>query len=230
MALGVSTQGSPEHWIFVYDAATGTGFKKLQSGGQVSAIAFSKDDRYVAVAAWDNLTVYALPNFEPVFTDRFGDVVWGLDFDKSGRLVAGSFAGEVRVYDNQFRAIAKGQTSTAKEIVGVGFSPDGSRIAIGFNYGVGIEMFSADNLAALATLKAPLASKVLQTPRVAWAADGRTVFALASTEVTANTRRIIFSNGTYPRRRGNSSGGSALRISEGPAEYGHQYASCASGT
>ena len=159
LALGVSAQGSPEHWIFVYDAATGTGLKKLQSGGQVSAIAFSKDDRYVAVAAWDNLTVYALPKFEPVFTDRFGDVVWGLDFDKSGRLVAGSFAGEVRVYDNQFRAIARGQTSTAKEIVGVAFSPDGSRIAIGFNYGVGIEMFSADDLAALATLKASIGVK-----------------------------------------------------------------------
>jgi tetratricopeptide (TPR) repeat protein/WD40 repeat protein len=218
LALGVSAQGSPEHWIFVYDAATGTGLKKLQSGGQVSAIAFSKDDRYVAVAAWDNLTVYALPKFEPVFTDRFGDVVWGLDFDKSGRLVAGSFAGEVRVYDNQFRAIARGQTSTAKEIVGVAFSPDGSRIAIGFNYGVGIEMFSADDLAALATLRPPLASKVLQTPRVAWAADGRTVFALGSTKVTANfSTNYILKWDVSENVGGNSSRGSALQISEGPA-------------
>jgi WD40 repeat protein len=177
------------NWVALYDLNSGAPPRMHRISGQVSAVAFSEDEHRVAIATWKQVNVYRLPEFEVIATDLFPDVVWSLDFDPTGRLVAGSFDGQVRLYDkDRFWPIAKMTTSAGKQITNIKFSPDGSHIAVGFNTGSMVEILSAEELKQVTTLK-PTGAEYDEVSRVAWSPDGQTVFALATLPVKGTTEK-----------------------------------------
>jgi hypothetical protein len=100
----------------------------------------------------------------------------GVDFDGAGRLVTSCFDGYVRLYDTNGRRIAERKVEGGKEPFGVRFSPDGTRIAVGFNDRPAVAVLSGRDLAPLYRPKADLPT-IGNLSTVAWSHDGQWLYA-----------------------------------------------------
>jgi WD40 repeat protein len=107
-----------------------------------------------------------------------GGSVQGIDVDGAGRLAVTSVDGALRLYDRELRLIAKRDLSKEDVPLGVRFSPDGTRIAVGYYEIARVDIFSATDLKLIET---PLVARTPhQQPRllsVAWSLDGRYLYA-----------------------------------------------------
>ena len=63
---------------------------------------------------------------------EYGDSVYGVAFAPDDRLATTSLDGRVRLYDARFRRIAQQEMALGSRPSGVGFHPDGDRLAVGF--------------------------------------------------------------------------------------------------
>jgi WD40 repeat protein len=131
--------------------------------------------------------VYTLPDFRPVFEDNFSDVVWAADFDSDGRLAAGSFAGEVRLYDQDHRLMIQTSAKVSEQITDLRFSPDGTLIALGFNLSPGNEVLRMPDLSSASVLT-PVAGSSHEVARVAWEADGKLLTSMSESGAKAGAR------------------------------------------
>jgi WD40 repeat protein len=153
----------------------------------ITSLRFSRDGRVLAVGfgGSSGLRLFSVIrkgdtiDCSPAGNDSgYGEAVRGIDFDSAGRLVVSSFDGALRLYDREFKLIAKQILSREHAPMGVRFSPDGSRIALGYFEAARVDIFSAGDLKLLET---PLVGKTQnRTPRlmaVAWSPDGRFLYA-----------------------------------------------------
>ncbi len=109
----------------------------------------------------------------------YGDLVNDLDWQGEDRLAASCFDGQVRLYEivgaglRKLRSVA---TDSGKQPSSLRFSPDGARLAIGFEDAAAVEVRDAHDLSLLF---APDTSGVDDGAlnSVAWSADGRTLAA-----------------------------------------------------
>jgi WD40 repeat protein len=98
-----------EHTVQVWDAQTGTVWKKTQKGhrGHVWSVAFSPDSRFLASGSWDStIKVWDLKapdSAEPVTLRGHTGFVYSVAFSPDGRLLASGSGyadrGEVKVWD-----------------------------------------------------------------------------------------------------------------------------------
>ena len=119
-----------------------------------------------------------------------GGPVRALDMDGSGRLAATTADGVLRLYSKELRLLAEKELPKEEAPSGVRFSPDGTRIAMGYFRVARVDIFSADDLKLTATPEVPRTraqgTKLLS---VAWSADGRSLY--ASGWYTQRARNVI---------------------------------------
>jgi WD40 repeat protein len=101
---------------------------------------------------------------------------YGADFDRGGRLITSCDDGFLRLYDAQGRRIAKRKVAGGDQPFGVRFSPDGERIAVGFDDSAAVVVVSGRDLAPLYRPDTKLASK-RNLERIAWSRDGGWLYA-----------------------------------------------------
>ena len=107
-----------------------------------------------------------------------GGSVYGIDVDGAGRIAATSVDGTLRLYDRGLRLIAKRDLSKEDVPLGVRFSPDGVRIAVGYYETARVEIFSAADLKTLETPHVPRTPhRQPRLPSVAWSLDGHYLYA-----------------------------------------------------
>ncbi len=166
--------------IYIFDRESGKLTKRISGLPQVILhLTYSKDGKFlVATLGWKNgIRSYQTFDCTLVAEDRlYGDASVCADFDKQGRLVTSSFDGYIRLYDQNFRLIAKEKAKSGKRSSSVSFSPDGSKIAVGFLDSVKMDVLSGKDLAFLYT---PDASGMREGAifTVAWSADGKFLYA-----------------------------------------------------
>jgi WD40 repeat protein len=172
-----------QHNIYVIDRASGALQSRLPGlPFVVYHLAYSLDGRLLvaALASKGGIRVYdASHGYEPLPSDAaYGDYCYWLDFDGQGRLVTTSYDGFVRLY-----AAGRYDTSIAK-VKGRGgnrpysavFSPDGQRVAVGYDDSTAVDLLSGQDLAFI---------QAVDTSGVAgqnifitgWSADGGYLFA-----------------------------------------------------
>jgi len=143
-------------------------------------LAWSSDGRRLAIALWgaNGIRVHATtPPFAELGRDAdYGDTSYSVDFDPAGRLVSTAFDGKLRLYDANLRLLMPPQPSDGgSQPYFARFSPDGARIAVGFNDSTALRIVSGRDLRVW---KSPDTSTTNgQLCIVAWSADGRKVFA-----------------------------------------------------
>jgi WD domain, G-beta repeat len=136
--------------IYLFDRASGGMVKRLVGLPSVIChLAYSKDGSFlVATLVGENgIRVYRTSTWELINEDsRYGASSYGADFDEKGRLVTCCDDGCIRLYDSPFSRTPKVKVPGGKEPFSVRFSPNGTKIAVGFFNSTRVDVLSGANL------------------------------------------------------------------------------------
>ncbi|MBI5967818.1 MAG: hypothetical protein HY882_08185, partial [Deltaproteobacteria bacterium] len=112
--------------IYIFDRESGRLTKRIAGISQVILhLTYSKDGRFlVATLGWNQgIRVYQTPDYVVWAEDRaYNAPSTNADFDQQGRLVTASLDGFIRLYDNNFKLIAKENPRGGKRPSSVSFS------------------------------------------------------------------------------------------------------------
>ncbi len=152
--------GSPQQGdacVYLFDRDTGALTRRLGGlPGWIQHLAYTSDGRFlVAVtgegdgkSSWASLRIYQLPDYTVVAEDRdYADFIKWAESDPSGsRLATSSYDGFIRLYDlsdlavkgssplGSIAPVSKIRSPRGQQPWGLAFSPDGTRLAVGFRH------------------------------------------------------------------------------------------------
>lgn len=180
IAAGGWTQGSfrgfGNYNVYLFDERSGALLHRI--GGIENTIlhlSFSPDGRYLAAVlhGGNGLRVWRVDDLTEVARDGdYGAESYWVEFSDDGeRLVTTSFDGYVRLYDRRFRLLNRTRVGNARNPFAARFSPDGSKIAVGFADQARVSVLSSRTLAPLYDSR-PDRDGSGGIFAVAWSADG----------------------------------------------------------
>ena len=188
VALGgyTSPDGQPEA-IYLFDRASGRLLQRLSGlPNVVTHLAFAADGRRLAAALFggNGIRVYGATGqgaWAPVAADGdYGADSYSVEFDASGRLLATSYDGELRLYgagaSGPLQPLVRRAAPGGKRPFFARFSPDGRRIAVGFDDSTAVALLDGTSLEPLAPADTSSITNGNLTS-VAWSADGRRLLA-----------------------------------------------------
>ncbi|MBI5887638.1 MAG: caspase family protein [Deltaproteobacteria bacterium] len=172
-------------YIYFFDRETGALIKRIAGLPNVTFnLVYSKDGRYLAaslgsygVKVWRAVD-YKLVGEDTAYDERSS---WA-DFDANNRLVTACYDGYVRLYEIDesaypaLKLIIKVKPPDAGQVFSTAFSPDGSKISVGFNDSLKVNVLSGKDLSHLYS---PDTSDLTNgnLAVTAWSADGRHLYA-----------------------------------------------------
>jgi WD40 repeat protein len=182
IAVGGNTGYTRHVNIFLFDRASGKLKQRLGDLPQaVYHLAYSPDGRRLVATLWgkNGMRVFDAGNdYRQLPSDaQYGGSSYWAAFDRSGRLVTASFDGFVRLYasDRYQTPIARFE-APGHQLYSAAFSPDGSRIAVGYEFTNDVVVLSGTDLKQLFKPNTAGIPDV-GLPAVGWSADGRFLYA-----------------------------------------------------
>jgi WD40 repeat protein len=122
------------------------------------------------------MRLYRTQDYTEVASDKeYGDRSLWADFDTTGRLVTTSWDGFIRLYDHDWQLQAKRKAPGGTRPNSVAFSPDGTRVAVGFEDSSRVDVLSGQDLAPLYAPDTAGVGNGLGS--VCWSTDGRWLYA-----------------------------------------------------
>jgi WD40 repeat protein len=185
--------------IYLFDRATGALVKRIEGLPDVlDHLAFSRDGASLAavLGGGHGLRVYARQTgwSEAARDQDYGNDSYGADFGPDGRLATTAFDGKVRLYSNDphgsVRPARVVQAPGGERPFGIAFSPDGARLAIGYDDTTRVDRLDTSTLAPLARPD-PGGINNGDLSKVAWSRDGATLFA-AGRYYSAGNHPVLF--------------------------------------
>jgi WD40 repeat protein len=167
--------------VYLFDAATGelrrrlTGFASI-----IGELRFSPDGRWLAVGLHGNAGLAFVDMQDRsirVHDTSYSDRVVETAFASNGLIAATSLDGYLRVYSAGFDLVARQQLPASRRLASLAFSPDGTRLAVGFFDSAQVLVLGLPDLNVISRLTVPDAPEVISLPSVAWSRDGHFVFA-----------------------------------------------------
>ena len=137
--------------IYLFERQSGKLQRRLKGlPNVINHLAWSPDQRYLAASLGrsNGIRVYATRDWKMVFKDSdYGERSNSAHFDDRGRLVTTAYDGYLRLYDANFQRIAKQKAPGGDKPLFARFSPDGTRIAVGFDDTRAVNVHSGRDLA-----------------------------------------------------------------------------------
>jgi WD40 repeat protein/uncharacterized protein (DUF2164 family) len=139
--------------IYIYDTESAEMIERI--GGLANLILdleFSTDGKYIAasLAGPNGVFVYDANSYQLLASLlEHGDSSYNVEFDNSNRLATVSYDGFVRVYDASFNLQSEVRPSGGQLPFSLSFSPDGQKLAIGYNQSPVIQVLNGQTLAPL---------------------------------------------------------------------------------
>jgi WD40 repeat protein len=194
--------GSPQAgdvWVFLFDRTTGAMTRRLAGlPGVVHHLAYTNDGRFLVVAMRKGgIRLYRLPNYALVAADSnySATVEWAESNPTGSMLATSEWDGFVRLYDlssltnpdgpspRPIAPVSKLRLPGGKRPWGLAFTPDGTRLAVGFYYITKVDVldvkgntleyaFSPDTKGLDGS-----GSDSVDLRAVAWSPDGRFLYA-----------------------------------------------------
>lgn len=166
--------------IYIFDCESGGFIKRISwLPDVINHLTYSRDGRYLVacLGGSDGIRVYKTTDYKLIKEDKdYGDSVYGADFDRDGRLVTTSRDGYIRLYSKDFKLLKKVKAKGGKEPFGISFSPDGSKIVVGFADSTNVDVYSGKDLSYLYSPN----TKGIDNGnlgRVTWSYDGSSIYA-----------------------------------------------------
>jgi WD40 repeat protein len=103
---------------------------------RVNHLTYSPDGKYLAFALkiGGGIRVYRTSDYTVALEDRsYTETSTWVEFDSAGRLATTSYDGKIRLYGPDFHLIASAAMPDGRKPDSLSFSPDGARIAVGYN-------------------------------------------------------------------------------------------------
>ncbi len=181
--------------VYFFDRASGRLTGRIPDLPNVILhLAWSADGQKLALAFGNNSGIRVHSTQAPYAqlgadTD-YGDQSYSVDFDRRGRLVSTGWDGKLRLYDANLRLLVPPrQLADGTRPFLARFSPDGRRIAVGFIDSTVVRLLSGADLTPLATLT-PVPAGAGNHGSVAWATNGRRVFATGTNRI-GDGQRVV---------------------------------------
>jgi Tol biopolymer transport system component len=188
VALGGFTQpNGPDQAIYLFDRASGRLLQRLAGlPNVVFYLAFAADGRRLAAALGgaNGVRVYGATGqgvWAQVAADGdYGAASHSVEFDAAGRLLATSWDGELRLYgaggSGRLQPLVRRAAPGGKLPFFARFSPDGRRIAVGFDDSPAVAVLDGTSLEPLAAADTSSITNG-NFYGLAWSADGRRLLA-----------------------------------------------------
>lgn len=166
--------------VYIFDTQTEQLVQRLPvASWTITTLRFSPDSQFLAIGmhGMGGLIIVKPSSGQIVATDTaYENKIMDMDFDRYGRLHVAALDGFVRLYQQDFKLLARRQVQAAKDPVAVRVSPDGEQLAIGFADAPVVELVRTRDLSALMTLKVP-STRQRDFVTVGWSSDGQFLYA-----------------------------------------------------
>jgi WD40 repeat protein len=174
--------------IYLFNRTTGDLQQRLTGLPNVILhLAYSTEGRYLVASLFggEGIRIYESPSYTQVAKDTdYGDNSLWAEFDSQGRLVTSCDDGFIRLYDNNFKLLAKQTAPGGQQPYAVRFSPKGDRIAVGFADSTQVNVLSGQDL------------KVLYRPSTQGVDNGNLMSVAWLTDGSKQVRGLV-AGGTY---------------------------------
>jgi ABC-type Fe3+ transport system substrate-binding protein/WD40 repeat protein len=164
--------------VYVFDRASGRMVKRLTGCQEtINRLVFSRDGQRLAmVSRAGGMRIVQVSDWKELARDEaYGASSHGADFDRTGRLVTCCYDGCLRLYDGTGALLCMVRVGGLPH--SVRFSPDGTKVAVGYGWQAKIEVLSGQDLSLVTTpsLSGIPYDQDLRT--VAWSPDGQRLYA-----------------------------------------------------
>ncbi|MGD0617732.1 MAG: caspase family protein [Bryobacteraceae bacterium] len=182
--------------IYLFDRESGVLRRRVVGlASSIQHLAYSPDGRllFAGLGGENGVRLYKTTDYYLAGSDADYGFVYGAAFSPdSRRLVTTSFDGFIRLYDvsTGLRLLRKEKAAAGGRPFGVAFSPDASRVAVGYHDAPCVDVLAAGDLSILFSRTAVNGNLM----RVAWSRDGSYLFA-GGTYGTADASTILRWNG-----------------------------------
>jgi len=136
--------------IYLFQRQSGQLIQRLQGlPNVINHLSFSKEGRYLAASLGgkSGIRVFNTRTGALVFKDSdYGGRSTSVDFEADGKLLSSSFDGYLRLYSPDFKLLAKQTVIGGQRPFLARFSPDGQRIAVGFDDSTHVNILSGTDL------------------------------------------------------------------------------------
>lgn len=194
--------------IYLFDRASGRLRQRLAGlPNVVLHLAFSADGRRLAAALGgaNGIRVYGATGqgaWAQVAADgAYGAVSYSVEFDAAGRLLATSYDGDLRLYgagaSGRLQPLRRRTAPGGKRPFSARFSPDGRRIAVGFDDSTAVALLDGTSLEPMAAADTSAFTNG-ELGSVAWSADGRRLLAAGRYDQNGSNPLVVWPAGGGP--------------------------------
>ncbi len=210
------TGADPQEQIYLFDRASGALVRRIDGlPNAVDHLAFSADDeRLAATFGKGGVGIYRARDGVEIARDvDYSDASYGASFAADGRLATTAIDGKLRLYSvaaaGDLRPIATVAPPGGRQPFGIAFSPDGTRIAVGYADSTAVDVLDGRTFA-------PLLAPNLRgidngdLSKVGWSLDGQTLLAGGSYGTSDNAQMLAWSGAGRGARRALPAGQDAV--------------------
>ncbi|WP_119388924.1 caspase family protein [Taklimakanibacter lacteus] len=169
-----------DYYVYIFDRVTGHILGRLGPHPQViDELTFSPDGKRLAVGMGGSagIAVWDTAQWNRILTDgEYGDQVNGIAFSSAGEMAVTSHDRGLRLYGADLNLKGSIHAPSNDRTEGVAFSPDGSKLLVGYVGTMAVDILDARSLQRL--YQADTSGLAIgDLAAVGWSDDGQTIFA-----------------------------------------------------